>query len=69
MKMKQPVHKTDGLCGVECNPPAKGGPSLGSVMKQHGSNTPPNRGAKYPPQKPKIPMGPYAPGVKSEQSQ
>lgn len=46
MNMKQPAHKTDGSCRVECNPPAKGGPSLGSVMKQKG-NTGAQPGEKH----------------------
>ena len=32
----QPVHRCGSLCKVECDPPAPGGPSLGSVMKEYG---------------------------------
>jgi hypothetical protein len=66
MKMKQPVHKTDGRCGVECNPAAPGGSSLGSVMKQHG-DTGPAKGAKALPNKLKAPM--KAGGGPTEQPQ
>lgn len=63
--MKQPVHKTDGKCSVECNPPAKGGPSLGSVMKQHG-NTGARKGEKH---HARMPMPRKGGGSSTEQPQ
>jgi len=62
---KQQVHKTDGMCGVECNPTAPGGKSLGNVMKQHGNQTGPGKGQKHHAKMP-MPMK-AAPGVKREQ--
>ena len=50
--MKQPTHRCDSLCKVECDPTT---PGLGSVMTQHGSNRVP-KGEKHPPQRIAPPM-------------
>lgn len=63
--MMQPVHKTDGRCMVEKNPPAKGGPSLGSVMPKRDRPGAP-KGEKHVEKMP-IPMN--AGGGRTEQPQ
>lgn len=66
MQGKAKTYKCGSLCKVECNPPAKGGPSLASVMPMKG-NTGPAKGAKALPNR--MPSPKSGGGGKTEQPQ
>lgn len=67
--MKDPVHSCDGLCKVECDPPAPGGASLADAMPMDPSANGTSKPARADQRFRAAPMMPMnaAPGVKTEQ--